>query len=413
MERKGLDNDRGEIRQESPSGRLVLLSLVFSAFATYPSSVVTSLLLIDIGLAFGHPVGVMAQMRTLSFIVAFLSALLMGALSVRFRPKTLLMVGLLFLSVSALGSGSALNIKMLFLFYAVTGLGTSMVEPMISTLVAERFPLEKRSRVIGWTGAGGGLSYIIGASAVGYIAGIGGWRLAFLGYALILPLFGILLSSKGITSINRQSPIDNVNLMEGFRAIFSNRSAGACLLGNLLASAMGQGIYLYSFSFLRERYMIPAGLVAIFFSAASVCFFLGSLVSGGFVDRFGRKTATVSGLLLFSLSTILYINLPSMWLGVTLAILGHLFAGLQYSASNSLSLEQVPRFRGSMMSMNSAAAYIGYALGTGVGGLVLLSFGWNLLGIVLGAIGIIGVGLYNFLASDPTASSSTPWSIRR
>jgi MFS family permease len=389
------------IRPENSAGKFVLPSLVFSIFATYPSSVVTSLLLIEIGLSFGYPVGVMAQMRTLSFGVAFLSALLMGALSVRFKPKTLLMAGLLFLGISALGTGSALNLEMLLLCYAISGLGTSMVEPMVSTLVAEHFPLRKRASVIGWTSAGGGLSYIIGASAVGYIAAVGGWRLAFLGYAMILPFLGLLLSFRGIPSSGQTVSVNDVNLIEGFKAISSRKSAVACLLGNLLASAMGMGIYFYSFSFLRERYMIPKGGASLIFSAASVCFFLGSLVSGRFVDRFGRKTATVAGLLLFSLSTVFCTNLPNMWLGVAFTIMGHLFAAIQYSASNSLSLEQVPGFRGSMMSINSAAAYMGYSLGTGVGGLVLLSFGWNILGIALGAMGIVGVGLYYFFASDP------------
>ena len=320
----------------------------------------------------------------------------------RFKPKTLLMAGLLLLSVSALGSGSALNLEMLFLLYAITGLGASMVEPMVSTLVAEHFPLEKRSSVIGWTGAGGGLSYIIGASAVGCIAGIGGWRLAFLGYAMLLPLLGFLLAAKGLPSLSHRSTIGNGNYLEGFKGVFSNRSAIACLLGNLLASASSQGLYFYSFSFLRERYLIPTGWAATIFSVASICFFLGSFFSGKIVNKLGRKTATIIGLLMFSLSTIFYTNLPYPWLGVVFTILGHLFCALQYSASSSLSLEQVPRFRGSMMSINSAAVYMGYALGAGVGGLVLLGYDWNMLGIALGATGIVAALIYYLLAIDPT-----------
>jgi predicted MFS family arabinose efflux permease len=402
-------DDVGDARHpdwRGPShGRLVLPSLMFSMFATYPASVVASLLLVDMGLAFGRPIGVMAQMMTISSTVALVSASALGALSVRFRAKMMLIAGLLFLSVSALGSGSAASLEMLFASYAMTGLGTSMVEPMISTLIAENFPVERRPKIIGWVNAGGGLSYTVGASAVGFIAGLCGWRMAFLGYVMILPLLAFTISYLGIPSLEREPRPSQIDLTEGLKSIFSNRSAVACLLGNLLASTMAVGIYFYSFSFLREIYQMTPGWTAIVFSAASVCFLLGSLVSGAFIDRLGRKTAVISSLLIFSLSTIIYTNFRYMLLGVAFTILGHLFGALRYSASASLSLEQVPYFRGSMMSMNSAAGYSGTALGTALGGLMLLSFDWSILGMVLGAIGIVGAGLYHAFASDPTRTS--------
>ena len=396
-----MDGDPDDAREEASSGRFVLPSLIFSTFATYPMSIVSNLLLIEIGLAFGQPVGAISQMRTLSYGLAFLSALAMGALSVRFKPKTLLLAGLLCLSVSALGSGAALNLPMLFTFFAISGLGTSMVEPMISTLIAEHFPEEERPKVIGWIGAGGGLSYMIGGSAIGYIAILGGWRLAFLGYAMLLPLLGFIIISRGIPSTGHESRPGGVDLTEGFRAISSSRSAAACLLGNLLASAAGQGIYVYSFSFLKEAHLASPGWTAAIFTAASVCFFMGSLVCGWFVEKLGRKTVTVSALLLASLLTGSYANLPGLWVVVALILLGHFFLALQYSAASSLSLEQVPGFRGTMMSLHSAAAYMGYALGTGVGGLILLRSGWEMLSIVLGAICFVSAVFY-FLARDPT-----------
>jgi len=396
-----MNGDSGAAMDKASSRRLVLPSLIFSAFATYPMSIVSNLLLVEMSTAFGQPVGVMSQMRTLSFTVGFLSALAMGALSVRFSPKTLLLSGLLLLSTSALGCGLSLNLPMLFTLFAISGLGTSMVEPMTSTLVAERYPVEERPRVIGWTGAGGGLSYIVGGSVVGYIAILGGWRMAFLGYAMLLPLIGLIIISKGIPSAGRGPRQGGVNVTEGFRVILSNRSAVACLLGNLLASAAGQGIYVFSFSFLKEAHKAPPGWTATIFTAASVCFFLGSLVCGWLVERLGRKMATISAIILASLFTGLYAYIPDLGTVEALILLGHFFLAIQYSAANSLSLEQVPRFRGTMMSLNSASAYIGYALGTGVGGLALLRSGWEMLSAVLGAVFFASVVIY-YLARDPT-----------
>ncbi len=74
---------------ENP-GRMVLPSLVLSRFATVPPGVLTGLLLIDIGESFGQAVGVAGQIRTAANLVGVASALLISALSLRFKPKSLL-----------------------------------------------------------------------------------------------------------------------------------------------------------------------------------------------------------------------------------------------------------------------------------------------------------------------------------
>jgi len=247
-----------------------------------------------------------------------------------------------------------------------------------------------------------GLTFIIGGPVVGYIALTWGWRTAFLGYAMVLPIVGLVLSSRGIPSSPRQERKEEASILKGFREVSSNRSALACLVGNLLASAMGQGIYTFSLSYLKDVLHLPAGLSSLIFSAASVFFLLGSLACGWVVGKFGRKRATVSAMLGFSILAALYPVLPGAWWIVAAIMAGHLFAAVQYSSSASLSLEQLPEVRGSMMSLHSASSFLGYALGTGVGGITLLYSGWETLGIVLGGLGIVATAIYVVLARDPT-----------
>jgi MFS family permease len=389
--------------QETRSrSRWVLPSLLLSLFATYPNSVISILLLVEIGLTFNQPIGVMAQMRTLGSTVGFLSAIAMGALSVRFKPKTLLLAGLLLLGISSLGSGIAPNLGALFTLYALTGMGTSMVEPMVNTLVAENYPRGERTKVLGWMGAGAGLTFIVGGPVLGYIALTWGWRIAFLGYAMILPIVGLILSSRGIPSSARKDGKEKISILKGFREVASNRSAFACLVGNLLASAMGQGIYVFSLSYLKDVLLLPPGIASMIFSAASVFFLLGSLACGWVVGRLGRKRAMVTSMLGFSILAALYPILPGVWWIVAAIMAGHLFAAVQYSSAASLSLEQLPGVRGSMMSLHSASSFLGYALGTGVGGIALVYYGWGTLGLVLGGLGIVATTIYVVLARDPT-----------
>jgi len=283
--------DNSSFAEKRSAGRLVLLSLVVSSFAVWAPTVIIDLLLIDIGLTFGSSVGVTGQILTFSSIVAVIFALLMGAFSVRFKHKSLLMTGLVFLTISALGCSFAPSFNIMLVFYALTGVGLAMVMPMTVALVAEHFPLEKRTSAIGWLEVGVALSYAIGAPVIGFIAGPGGWRWAFLGFVLPICLVSLLTVSKGLPYIShdRQLTMTKENYWKGFRRFFSNRSATACVVGTAFFNAGYQVILLYSSSFLRERFLVSTDLVSIIFLGASLSYILGSLVCGWFVNRFGRK----------------------------------------------------------------------------------------------------------------------------
>lgn len=363
---------------------------------------VINLLLIDVGLTFGISVGVTGQILTFSSIVAVISALFMGALSVRFKHKSLLLTGLVFITISALGCSFASSFSMLFIFYSMTGVGLAMVDPMTVTLVAEYFPLKNRTSAIGWLNVGAALPYLIGAPVIGFIAGLGGWSWAFLGFVLPISLLTLLLVSKGLpsTSRSRELTMNKENYLEAFKRFFSNRSATACVVGAALLNAGMTTLLLYDSSFIRERFLVSTGLVSIIFSGVALCYTFGSLVCGRFVNRFGRKFSTVLSTFLFGIFIASYTNLPNLWLSLTAIFLGGLIGGISFTASYSLTLEQVPRFRGTVMSINSAAASVGSAIGAAMGGLALLLYDYEFLGIAGGAMALVAA-IFFLLAIDP------------
>jgi len=293
---------------------------------------------------------------------------------------------------------------MMLISYAITGLGFAMVGPMTTTLIAEHFPLEKRASAIGWLSAGMSLSYVIGAPFIGFIAGLRGWRSAFLGFVLPISFLSLLMVAKGLPSPPsiRQPMMRKGNYLEGFKRVFSNKSAIACLVGTVLFVAGWQAILVYAWSFFRQQFLVSTGFASIIILGVALCFTLSSLVSGRFVNRFGRKPLTVLATFLLGIFTVSYSNLPNLWLSLALVFLGGLFAGMSFTASYSLSMEQVSRYRGTMMSINSAAINMGSALGAGVGGLALLLYNYELVGMSLGAMSLVAALFYYLLAIDPT-----------
>lgn len=275
-----------------------------------------------------------------------------------------------------------------------------MVLPMTSTLVASNFSTHQRSHAMGWLQAGGALAVSCGAPI---IAWIGSWRWAFLGYVTPLVLLSLILVLIGIPRSRTKSatPQRMPRYREGLQEILRNHSALACLGGTMLVGASFQAIFLYASSFFRQRYLISTEVASLFVFGGAMCVTLGSLMSGRFVNRMGRKRLVVLVGSLQSMCIIAYATVPSLAFATGARFLGSGMAGVMFSALGSLSLEQLPRFRGTMMSIHTAMQSIGSAFGAGIGGLALLLYDYELVGISLGILAVIGAIVIRVFAVDP------------
>jgi len=399
-----MDEESNQTGEKGSVGRLFLPALVLSRFATTPSGIILSFLLIEIGLTFGLPVGVTGQLSTARSIVGVVSAILMGILSVRFKHKSLLTIGLLILSVAILGCGLASNFILLLIFYPLLGLGGSMVMPMTTTLTAKHLPLKKRASVIGLLMATVSVSYLIGTLFIRFISDIGGWRLPFLVYALPFPLLSILLVFKGLPheSESEQTSLNKGSLADGFKGVLSNRSAIACLVSSALSSAAWQGILLYAISFYRQQFLVSKGIASYIMIGASMSYTLGALISSRFVNKLGRKPVTFISSLMAGVFIFSFTIVPNLWISLSLTLAGCLFVGMRSTASVSLTIEQVPEFRGTMMSISSASGSMGSALGSGLGGFALLLYNYEAIGPTLGLLGLASAIIVYLIVVDPT-----------
>ena len=390
-------------------GRLLLPSLAFSYFAVVPPGVVLGLLLLDIGRDFGYSVGVMGQLRTTASLITALSALFMGVWSIRFKHRTLLLLGLVFINISALGCFSARSFIVMVLFFALSGLGMAMAEPMLYTIVAEHFPFEQRERAIGWILTGVALSPLIGGPVIGVIASFGGWRMPFLAFVLPIALLSLVLVAKGVpsTSRNPQLAMSKGQYMEGFKEVFSNRSATACLAGSALIMAAWAAITVYGASFFREHFMVSLGFASMTYVVSSICYIVGAQVSRSAVNWLGRKPVTDLTTLFTCIFTIAFMTVPNLWLALVFMFIGCVFFGMRATSSTSLTLEQVrEHFHGTIMSLNSAAWSAGIALGAGIGGLALIWWDYAGVGLVLGSMSLAATLIYYFLVVDPANTKS-------
>ena len=389
--------------QSDESGtRFILPSLGLSRLVLQLPRMLTGLLLIDIAYTFGTSVGVMSQIRTASSIVAVVGALLMAGLSVRFKHKHLLMAGLAFIVVSALGCGLALNYSSILVLFSLSGVGLAMVTPMSSALVGEYLPLDRRASTMGWMLGASAAAYLVGAPVFAYISGIGGWRWAFLGFVLPVTVLSLMFAAYGLPRPRVDEGGEDGSVIEAFRAVFTNASATACLAGNLIILSTWSTHLSFSSSLLRQRFLVTTGFASLSTIVGATCYIVGSVSSGRLVNRFGRKSITVAmtvpaGLLLYGVY-----NFDNLIPVLLFSWVGALLNGMLYSATLNLSLEQLPRFRGTMMSIVSATGSMGSAIGTAFGGWILVTYHYNQLGWFMGAFNVVAVLIYHFITKDPT-----------
>jgi len=382
---------------------MLLPSLVISRFATMPPGILTSLLLIDIGLTFRQEVWITGQIRTAASIVGVISALLLSALSLRFKPKSLLLGGLYLLTASIIGCILAPNFSILLIVYALTGMAASIVGPMTFTIVAEQFPAKQRPNAISWIIAGMSGAHLIGAPIIGYISVYVGWRGSFLWYVLPVTLFGLFLAIRFIPT--RQT--DQVqkggiaNIIEGFKGVLTNVSAVSCLTSTTLIAASYMAMVSYAPSYFREQFSLSTAHASLLVIGSSVFFIFGTRISGRLISGYGRKPMMLWPTALAALSIYTYLNIKNIWVSMAARFLGSTFSAIVFTTANALTLEQVPQFRGTVMSLSQASFSLGGVLGTGLGGIIVLIAGYRGMGISHGTMMIIALLLLHFFAKEP------------
>jgi len=381
----------------------ILITLVLSGFTATIVSMLSGLLLIDIGETFNVTVGVAGQMCTFSFIIAIIFALLMSMFSIKYNHKILLQVGLFAYAVTAIGCYLAPNFVIMVAAFSLSGIGYALATTMIFTLT-ELLPQEKRGEAIGFIIAGMSGSYLIGALVVPFLQSIGGWRFTFIGYLLPSSVLALILTTIAIPRIS-SSP-DNkgqIKLGEGFKAIFSNRSAFSSLLGYLLAIATWQAYLTYFASFFRSQFLTSIGETSIIILFGATLYTLGSAISSRIAKRVGRKPLVAVSILVVSIMIMILAYSPIFVLAFGLQCIICLSMGMMDASSTSLIIEQLPLYAGIMMSLQRAVTQTGGSIGSGLGGAILTLSNYSTMFTILGVFGITSAVVFYWFTVDKSS----------
>lgn len=379
----------------SPSGSsLVTLSLFLSAVVTFIPQLITSLLLIEISQSFGIEVGLAGQVRTIAFITSLVFALLMGILSVRYSHKSLLAIGLFLTSISAVGSFLSPTFTLLLIAYSLSGIAMGIARPMANAMVGSLFTAEQRPRVISYLTVGGASAYLVGSLSISVIRD---WRLAFAILVFPLALLNVGLVLKGVSQLRR--PSVQSNYISALRSVLWNQSAMASLLSNALVFITWGVVLSYGASFFRQHFGLDASVIAYLYVPLSLAYILAGVITGRIVHRVDRKALTVISAVCHGACFVIFLNVPNLWISLVVWLLSSATSGMRYAAYNGIALEQVPDYRGTMMSLSQVTQDLGSFIGTGIGGAILVFASYDVLSI-LGAASIIAAVIFQLIVHD-------------
>ena len=339
-----------------------------------------------------------AAVGSISGIVA---GLFMAFLSVRFNHKLFLLIGLSCTCMSAVAFFFAPNFPVVLITNVGVGAGIAIVSSMVYSLIGEFYPLQKRDRAIGWIVASSTLAFVLGAPLIGIIASASNWRSVMIWLVLPISLTSLILALIAIPKESNRNPItEKESYLSGLKEAVSNSSAFASLFVTMLIVSEASISY-YTVAFFTSRFGISEETGSLIIMVGNILATVGGLAAGFFVNRVGRKSLGTITLLIAASLTLTFTFAPNFSLSWGLNALRFLFAGMTVTASSSLIIEQIPKFRGTMMSLNMTFTNLGMLLATIAGGLAINFFNYQTMALILGSLGVAGVAIWMTFVKDP------------
>jgi predicted MFS family arabinose efflux permease len=302
---------------------------------------------------------------------------------------------------AALGYFLAPTFLWLLASNVAVGAGLSIVTAMAYSLIGEFYPLERRGRAIGVMVASTTLSFVIGSLLVGVLSSFYDWRLVTLILSMPVALVCLVLTALFVPKGSKaKSMLKREPFSVGCKQAFSSVSSVAALSVTMFLFCEG-AIGYYSVSFFREQFAVSVAWGSTYFLIANIISAVGGVVAGLLVNKVGRKKLGTVTLVVACVLTLSFTLTPIPEFSGFLSVLRYFFSAMAMTAGGSLIIEQLPKFRSTVMSLNAAFMNIGMLVASLVGGFALNSFGYQVLGMVLGGLGLVGTIVWITLVKDP------------
>ena len=322
----------------------------------------------------GFVVGIFGAGRFLTNLPAGLAAQKIGI-------KPILVIGPAIASLGYYLTGYFDSTPLILLSRLITGLGGGIHFVGAGIYLREISTLENRGRILSLQTISILTGQTIGPIIGGYIGEKYGLNSAFI-FASIALIIGIVLILTTVIepSVKKKNQTKNTNTQKESlsNVILIFLKSGLIPIGLMTISTFfhrSGGRFTVAPLFIKYKGFTPSN-IGTFFSITSLSQLTSSSISGYLVDKLGRKTPIIPGVLIILISLFLFDKSDSNQMLLYVAILFGLGEGLLNASTNTLFADKAPKgYEGVTMGLLRTFGDLGFMIGPPILGFIIQK--WN------------------------------------
>jgi MFS transporter, DHA1 family, multidrug resistance protein len=327
-----------------------------------------------------------------------------GRLSDKYGRKWFIVAGLLIYFVAAMGYLTAGTFIQVFIFRAISGLGTACIFAVARAYVGDMVPPGREGRWFGMFATADIVGFGVGPLVAGVIREFFGFEAVFVSMAFIMISTGgfvtFLLPPQSRARAGWEGRAADIS----FVLAMKNRLVIALTLVMGLISVTFGATFSFLAVLLEERLLIGPALIGIAFSMASLSAGLAQPFFGRMADRFNRRLLVSLGLAASAVALLGIGTVPPYW--VMLGLLLLMGIGEAVSMVSASAMQVVAgRFvgMGTVIGLGAAGQGIGIVFGGVAAGSLVDGFGLEAAFVFSGLSMLLGIIPFVVLtAGQPT-----------
>lgn len=318
---------------------------------------------------------------------AAIGAPIVIALTINIDRRKILSWMLIIFTLSNIITSISHSFEMVLMTRVLQGIsgGTAIVVAMaVATRLVER---EKRGTAIGIILMGLSSSLVLGVPIGTFLSSMIGWKALFAAIGVIT-LIPLIVVYRRIPSMKEQEPVTlgmQLSILKDKRILLA-------VAVTLFYVGGYSTLFTYLTPFLQESANLSITEISGILLLAGICSFLGSSLGGVAADKKGPTFTIFSGIILQIIMLMLLAFVTGNLVVMVAVIMIWMIATWSTSPAQQLYLVTlVPKSPDIALSVNTSFIQFGFALGSGLGGLVLsrtsiLHLSWVSAGTVLLAL---------------------------
>lgn len=292
-------------------------------------------------------------------------------LTSKMERKKLYLIALFIFFLGNVITYFAPNFTIMMVLRVITAMSTALIVVLSLTIAAKVVAPAHQAKALGLIFMGISSSLVLGVPIGILISNTFGWRIIFLGIAIV-SIGSMILIALFLEPIPGGK---TVSLSTQLKAVASAK-IGTAHLATLFMLAGHYTLYAYFTPFLETNLHLNSYWISIFYFAFGVAAISGGAFGGSLSDSIGPKKAII--IVISTFAVILAVLPFSTFSLVAFFPVMMVWAALSWALSppqQSYLIQTDPETSDIQQSFNNSALQIGISLGSGIGGIVLQQTG--------------------------------------